>query len=112
MTLRNTEFNEEIEMIEITAWTNTFLNTLNDHFGDRVWFVGLQGSFARGEATENSDIDMVVILDELSALDVVTYKAMLDTLPHRELICGFLSGKNEILNWEPSERFTPNCFFR
>lgn len=92
-------------MIEITAWTNTFLNALNEHFGDRVWFVGLQGSFARGEATKNSDIDMVVILDELSASDVATYNAMLDTLPHRELICGFLSGKNEILNWEPSDLF-------
>ncbi|MBE7028028.1 MAG: nucleotidyltransferase domain-containing protein [Ruminococcaceae bacterium] len=92
-------------MIEITAWTNMFLNALNDCFGDRVWFVGLQGSFARGEATETSDIDMVVILDELSASDVATYNAMLDTLPHRELICGFLSGKNEILNWETSDLF-------
>ena len=92
-------------MIEITAWTNTFLNALEDYFGDRVWFVGLQGSFARGEATENSDIDMVVVLDELSASDVATYNTMLNTLPHRELICGFLSGKNEILNWEPSELF-------
>ena len=92
-------------MMEITAWTNTFLNALNDCFGDRVWFVGLQGSFARGEATETSDIDMVVILDELSSADVVTYNTMLDTLPHRELICGFLSGKNEILNWETSDLF-------
>jgi len=92
-------------MIEITAWTNMFLNDLNEYFGDRVWFVGLQGSFARGEATENSDIDMVVILDELSSSDVATYNTMLDTLPHRELICGFLSGKNEILNWEPSDLF-------
>ena len=30
---------------------------------------------------------------------------MLDTLPHRELICGFLSGKNKILNWDPSDLF-------
>ena len=30
---------------------------------------------------------------------------MLNTLPHRELICGFLSGKDEILNWEPSDLF-------
>ena len=92
-------------MMEITAWTNTFLNALNEYFGDRVWFVGMQGSFARGEATENSDIDMVVILDELSPSDVATYNTMLDTLPHRELICGFLSGKSEILNWEPSDLF-------
>ena len=81
------------------------MKALNDYFGDRVWFVGLQGSFARGEATENSDVDMVVILDELSASDVATYNTMLDTLLHRELICGFLSGKNEILNWEPSDLF-------
>ena len=105
MTLRKTEFNEEIEMIEITDWTNTFLNALNDQFGDRVWFVGLQGSYGRGEATENSDIDMVVILDELSASDVATYNTMLDTLPHRELICGFISGKDDIMNWEPSDLF-------
>ena len=30
---------------------------------------------------------------------------MLNTLSNRELICGFLSGKNEILNWEPSDLF-------
>ena len=30
---------------------------------------------------------------------------MLDGLPHRELICGFISGKNELLNWEPSDLF-------
>jgi hypothetical protein len=92
-------------MIEINIWINTFLSALNNHFGDRVWFVGLQGSYARGEATENSDIDMVVILDELSSSDVATYNMMLDTLPHRELICGFLSGKKEILNWESSDLF-------
>ena len=105
MTLRKTESNEEIEMIEITNWVNEFLSALNKQFGNRVCFVGLQGSFARGEATEKSDIDIVVILDELSTSDVTTYNAMLDTLPHRELICGFLSGKNEILNWEPSDLF-------
>ena len=105
MILRKIEFNEEIKMIEITDWTNTFLSALNDQFGDRVWFVGLQGSFARGEATENSDIDMVVILDELSAMDIQNYNKMLDTLPHRELICGFLSGKDDIMNWEPSDLF-------
>ena len=30
---------------------------------------------------------------------------MLDTLPSRELICGFLSGRDELLNWEPSDLF-------
>ncbi len=92
-------------MIEMTAWMDRFLKVLDKNFGDRVWFVGLQGSYGRGEATETSDIDVVVILDALSASDIQQYDAMLDTLPHRELICGFLSGKNELLNWEPSDLF-------
>lgn len=92
-------------MVEIDAWMNRFLQALQVNFGERVWFVGLQGSYGRGEATEASDIDVVVILDELSVLDIQSYNNMLDTLPHRELICGFLSGKNELLNWENSDLF-------
>ena len=92
-------------MIDVSIWMHNFLQTLRETFGNRVWFVGLQGSYGRGEATETSDIDIVVILDELSAIDIQTYHNMLDTLPHRELICGFLSGKKEIMNWEPSDLF-------
>ena len=92
-------------MIDITVWMQDFLHTLNETFANRVWFVGLQGSYGRGEATKTSDIDIVVILDELSASDIQTYNTMLDTLPHRELICGFLSGKDELLQWEPSDLF-------
>lgn len=92
-------------MIDINVWMNTFIQKLNEVFANRVWFVGLQGSYGRGEATESSDIDVVVILDELSASDIQTYNDMLDTLPHRELICGFVSGKDEIMNWEPSDLF-------
>ena len=92
-------------MIDITAWMENFLQELDKTFADRVWFVGLQGSYGRGEATEASDIDIVVILDELSAADIQIYNDMLDTVSHREKICGFLSGKKEILNWEPSDLF-------
>ena len=92
-------------VVDISTWINTFLKALDETFGDRVWFVGLQGSYGRGEATETSDIDMVVILDELSAKDVEAYNRMLNTLPHRELICGFLSGKDELLNWDPADLF-------
>ena len=92
-------------MIDITAWMNNFLQEVSKTFENRVWFVGLQGSHGRGEATETSDIDIVVMLDQLSALDIQAYNAMLDSLPHRELICGFLSGKDEIMHWEPSDLF-------
>ena len=92
-------------MIDITAWMKKFLQILNDTFTNRVWFVGLQGSYGRDEATETSDIDIVVILDQLSVTDIQKYNAMLDTFPNREQICGFVSGKNELLNWEPSDLF-------
>lgn len=92
-------------MVDMTAWMNTFLQTLNETFTGRVWFVGLQGSYGRGEATADSDIDVVVVLDNLTAVDVQAYRAMLDRLPHRELICGFLSGRQELLNWDPSDLF-------
>lgn len=92
-------------MIDISAWMKAYLLALTQTFGKRIYFVGLQGSHARGEATETSDIDIVVILDELSAADIHLYNAMLDALPQRELACGFLSGKQEILNWEASDLF-------
>ena len=92
-------------MVDIKSWLEEFLQKLNEVFKSRVWFVGLQGSYGRGEATETSDIDVVVILNELTVSDIQTYNDMLNTLPHRELICGFVSGKDEIMNWEPSDLF-------
>ena len=92
-------------MIEISSWMDKFIQALEECFGKRVWFVGLQGSYGRGEATETSDIDVVVIFDELTEQDIQSYNAMLDTLPNREFICGFVSGKEEILNWEASDLF-------
>lgn len=92
-------------MVDINAWLEEFLQKLNEVFKCRVWFVGLQGSYGRGEATETSDIDVVVILNEFTVADIQAYNQLLDTLPHRELICGFVSGKDEILNWEPADLF-------
>ena len=42
-------------MIDISAWMELFQKNLSEHFGERIWFVGLQGSYGRGEATESSD---------------------------------------------------------
>jgi len=92
-------------MIDIEPWVAHFVRLLRETFGDRVWFAGLQGSYARGEATESSDIDLAVVLDALTAEDIAVYDTMLDSLDHRKLVCGFLSGKEELLHWEPSELF-------
>jgi predicted nucleotidyltransferase len=39
--------------------------------------MGLQGSWLRGEAHENSDIDIMVILDGFSVRDMDTYRGIL-----------------------------------
>ncbi|MCX4384873.1 MAG: nucleotidyltransferase domain-containing protein [Clostridia bacterium] len=92
-------------MVDIKSWVLEFTNKVEQIFSDRVWFMGLQGSYGRGEATETSDIDVVVILDELRINDLKVYRDMLDTLSNRELVCGFISGKGELLNWEASDLF-------
>ncbi|MEZ3420656.1 MAG: nucleotidyltransferase domain-containing protein [Eubacterium sp.] len=92
-------------MVEINTFTDFFMKNLNKEFGSRIWFAGLQGSYARGEADENSDIDIVVILDELTASDIEKYNRLLDSFSERNLLCGFLSGKEELLNWNAAELF-------
>ena len=91
--------------MDIIKWTDEFMKALQNTFGERIWFVGLQGSYGRGEATDRSDIDMVVILDEVTVNDVKTYHEMLGALPNRTLMCGFFSGKKELLHWEASDLF-------
>ena len=92
-------------MVEIQPWMEQYLNALDNTFGQRIQFVGLQGSYGRGEATETSDIDVVLILDQVTGADIRVYGEMLDTLPQRDKICGFVSGKTEIMAWEASDLF-------
>ena len=92
-------------MIDIDIFIDDFIKRLKKVFNNRLWFIGLQGSYARGEATENSDIDMVVILDELSVSDIEKYNQLLDSISERNLMCGFISGKNELMNWNVAELF-------
>ena len=73
-------------MINIKNWIEIFVNRLEETFKKRIWFVGLQGSYARNEANENSDIDIVVILDKVDIQDLIIYRGMLDKLPNRDLI--------------------------
>ena len=92
-------------MIDIQTWLKQFTSLLKNTFRERIWFVGLQGSYGRGEATEQSDMDVVVILDELNIEDIQVYDTMLNELPYRDLICGFISGKEELLNWDTADLF-------
>lgn len=90
--------------LDIHDWMNRYLDQLRLCFPNRIWFAGLQGSYARGEAGEGSDIDAVVILDRVSPADLSLYSDMLDRLPYREKACGFICGKDELFHWDPADR--------
>lgn len=89
----------------IETWLQDFTKKLFDHFSRRIKFVGLQGSYKRGEAKENSDIDIVIILDRLTFEDLTEYKKIVRSMPFYEKVCGFVSGEREIYNWPKFDLF-------
>lgn len=92
-------------MIDIREWMTRLLEQLQDAFGARLLFVGLQGSYRRGEATAASDFDVVVVLDVLALEDLRRYRAILDGMPEREKACGFVGGREELARWPKHELF-------
>lgn len=91
---------------DVNNWMHELIKRLQDAFGARLLAVGLQGSFGRGEARENSDIDAVVILDTVSGADVDSYKEILSRMPaSTHPACGFFGGKEELKNWSRAELF-------
>lgn len=92
-------------MFHIEFWMKELTNRLIGIFGNRLVFVGLQGSYSRHEETAESDIDVVVILDELTGNDIRTYDMIVSDMPQRRKVCGFVSGREELMKWERSELF-------
>lgn len=90
-------------MICIEAYMKQLICLLQEAFGRRLTYVGLQGSYLRGEATDQSDIDVMVVLDGLTVEDLGTYKTILKAAGHYDLSCGFLCGKAELAGWNPLE---------
>ena len=93
-------------MIDISSWIRLYRSISFDLFKDRIQFIGLQGSYARDEANENSDIDPVLILDEFTFDDLQNYKSAMESMPASPPLCGFLSGVQELRSWLPGESFS------
>ena len=92
-------------MIDAATWMPHAVEGLKHAFGSRLRFVGLQGSYRRGEATEASDIDLCVILDRLGTVDFPRLRAVLDALPEGEKAAGFVAGVPELAAWPRFELF-------
>lgn len=87
------------------AWAEDAEEKLQAEFGNRLRFVGLQGSRARGEAREGSDIDLVVLLDHIGSDDLARYRTVVESMPHSELACGFVGSERALAAWPRHELF-------
>jgi hypothetical protein len=89
----------------VDDWIDELVTKIKNEYGDRIVFIGLQGSYKRKEANDSSDIDIVLILHELTMKDLQKYRAIISQMPYKEKACGFISGQSEILSWEKSDLF-------
>lgn len=90
-------------MIDHEKYIEQLTKDLHDSLGDRLLYVGLQGSYLRGEANENSDIDIMVVMDGLKVSDMDVYRTAISGLEQVEKSCGFIAGKEELAHWNPLE---------
>lgn len=90
---------------DLKQWLAILTDKITAEFGKRVLFIGLQGSYFRGEATEQSDIDIIVILEELSFKDLKAYREIIKSMDQSEKACGFICGKGEIEAWPKQDIF-------
>lgn len=102
-------------MIDVTLYISRLTELLTAQFGERLKYIGLQGSYQRGEATDSSDLDIMVILDQLRVTDLAMYRSAIQTLEDFDKSCGFICGVEDLLNWNPMEicnllHSTQDCF--
>ena len=89
--------------MDIQAYLSRLIGGLTHTFGDRLLYVGLQGSYLRGEATETSDIDVMVIFDEVDAPTLDTYRELLISVGDYDRSCGFVCSSADMAAWNTPE---------
>ncbi len=90
-------------MLDLNRYLADLILNCQSAFGERLLYMGLQGSHLRGEAHEGSDVDVMVILDRLSVRDMDIYRGNLNEIGFYERSCGFICGKEEMKRWNPLE---------
>ena len=90
-------------MLRIDEYVDELIILLKDAFGERLMYIGLQGSYLRNEETENSDIDIMAVIDNLSVEDLKTYQKALVSIGNFDKSCGFICGKADLEHWNPLE---------
>ena len=90
-------------MFQIESYIEELLKLLKNSFGERLVYVGLQGSYLRNEQNENSDIDIMAVIDHMTVSDLDSYKEAIMRVGNYEKSCGFICGKDDLAAWNPLE---------
>ena len=90
-------------MFRVDEYIDELIALLKDIFGERLMYIGLQGSYLRNEETKNSDIDIMAVIDNLSVEDLKTYQKALVSVGNFDKSCGFICGKADLEHWNPLE---------
>ena len=90
-------------MFDLNDYLEALILECKAAFGKRLLYMGLQGSYMRGEANENSDVDIMIVLDDFSVEDMDAYRDILALIGYQEKSCGFICGKDEMTRWNPLE---------
>lgn len=90
-------------MFNANEYIEKLTELLRAAYGERLCYVGLQGSYLRGEATENSDIDVMVVIRDITVSDLDEYRKAVLSLDNFDKSCGFICGVEDLENWNPLE---------
>lgn len=90
-------------MFYLSKYLDDLIEACTLKFGDRLLYVGLQGSYLRGEQHDNSDIDIMIVIDNFTVPDMNEYRAVLKSIGYFEKSCGFICSKDELAHWNPLE---------
>lgn len=90
-------------MLRIDKYIDELIDTLKKTFGERLVYIGLQGSYLRGEETKSSDIDIMAVIDNISVEDLKNYQKALISVGNFDKSCGFICGKADLEHWNPLE---------
>ena len=90
-------------MFKTDVYIPALIELLKAAYKERLLYVGLQGSYLRNEATDHSDIDIMVVIRDMSVADLAKYREAISSLEDYDKSCGFICGIEELKNWNPLE---------
>ena len=97
-------------MINAEKYIERLIELLKSEFDTSLVYVGLQGSYLRGEATTDSDIDIMVVIDNLTVSDLKRYRNIIESMGDSDKSCGFICSNADLANWNPLEICNRLCY--